>query len=186
MAGSAKTAAATGGGAAAAKTKTNLRINTSTVSNANAKSTSTSNTNTNTSKIIPTVAAVSPSALKQPLSNRSDRSVTFADWKQQEQYDQQVDAWRERGGGKGKGGGGGGVATQPFERTRLEQQQQHQQHPGEDESAFSTDQSSIMLTPLNRVRVNRVVRVTATATTTSSGSDLGSSRQVPRVELRGF
>jgi hypothetical protein len=90
--------------------------------------------------------------LKRP-SERSDRSVTFA-----EQYDQE-DAWK---------------GEKPFERTRLEL--------GEDESALSTDQSSIMLTPLNRVRVNRV-RVTAT--TTSSGSDIG-SRQVPRVEMRGF
>jgi hypothetical protein len=143
MAGSAKTVGA--------KSKANLKINTNTSTVSNAKP--------NASKM-PTVAALSPSSLKRPLSSRS---VTFADSKQgkQEQYDQQVDvSWR---------------GEKPFEHTRLEQ--------GEDESAFSTDQSSIMLTPLNRVRVNRV-RVTG-ATTMSSGSDLG-SRQVPRVELRGF
>jgi hypothetical protein len=128
---------------AAKKMNANLKINT----NASMRSSTPSQANMAT-----TVAAVSTSALKRPLSNRS---VTFADWKQREQYDQQVDAWR---------------GEKPFERTRLE--------PGEDESALSTDQSSIMLTPLNRVRVNRT-RVAAA--TTSLGSDLA-SRQVPRDE----
>jgi hypothetical protein len=140
MAGVSKNAGAT------KKMNPNLKINT----NTSMRSSTLSQAN------MATVAAVSTSALKRPLSNRS---VTFADWKQQEQYDQQLDAWR---------------GEKPFERTRLER--------GEDESAFSTDQSSIMLTPLNRVRVSRTQ---VTATSTNSGSDLG-ARQVPRVEMRAF
>lgn len=142
--------------AGTAKRHTNLKINTNHLK-IDTNMSATMSTTTNTSANM--VAAVSTSALKRPLSNRS---VTFADWKQREQFDQQTDgAWNEE---------------KIFEHTRLE--------PGEDESAFSTDQSSIMLTPLNRVRVYQN-RVRVTATTTSSGSDIG-PRQVPRVELRGY
>jgi Ca2+-binding EF-hand superfamily protein len=118
----------------------------------NARANRKKNTNTNTNLNMASAAsAVSPSSIASSI--KRPRSVTFADWKQREQYDQQQ-------------------GEKPFERTRLEK--------FDDESAFSTDQSSIMLTPLNRVRV----RVSAT-TTDSSSENLG-SHQVPRVELRGF
>jgi hypothetical protein len=120
----------------------------------NAKANRKKNTDTNVNanaNMASAATALSPSSITSCI--KRPRSVTFADWKQRELYDHQQ-------------------GLKPFERTRLEK--------FDDESAFSTDQSSIMLTPLNRIRV----RVAAT-TTDSSSEDLG-SRQVPRVELRGF
>jgi hypothetical protein len=103
---------------------------------------------------------VSTSAMKRPRSG-GDRSVTFAESEQREQYERQQEyLWREE-------------EPPLFERTRLEE--------SDGGSAFSTDQSSIMLTPLNRVRV----RVMALPTTDSSDSETMMGPQ-PRVELRGF
>jgi hypothetical protein len=140
----------------ALKKKANLKINTNSSMRSGTANSQTMN--------LATVAAVSTSALKRPLSNRS---VSFADSKQPELYN--VDAWR------------GAAEPKPFEQTRLEL--------GEDESVFSTDQSSIMLTPLNKVRVSRT-RMLATNSNSNSGSDMESDllgpRQVPRVEMRAF